>query len=229
MTKKLVLLSFIAIALMASGCSKEYPVAPELTGIDAGKNLQKPAVAENPAILQPSNGCAKVTIEGLVPIGVHTISFEGLEELWNALVHAGAFGEHPPFSQVAYVDPATKTITGFGAVPGDYFDIAGVSGTLVSIETYEHKPSNGQQSPTRARLIHLFKGEEGSFVTMDQAILVPTVNDPTLLKVNDDLEIIAGTGVFENASGKLKNRGIINLNTYNLTVNLIGRICADGI
>ncbi len=95
--------------------------------------------------------------------------------------------------------------------------------------TYEHKPGNGQQGPTRARLIHLFKGAEGSFVTMDQAVLVPTVSDPTILKVNDDLEIITGTGVFENASGKLKNRGIINFNTYTLTINLVGRVCADGI
>jgi hypothetical protein len=214
---------------MVGGCSNESPVAPDLVGTDAGKNLEKPAVAENPALSQPSNGCVRVAIEGVASLGVHTISFEGSDVLWNALVEAGAFDEHPPFSQVSYVDLGAKTVTGFGAVPGDSYDIAGVSGTLISIVTQEHKPGNGQQDPSRARLIHLFKGEEGSFVTMDQAVLVPMVNDPTMVKVNDDLEIIAGTGVFENASGKLKNRGIINFNTYTLTINLIGRVCADGI
>lgn len=229
MTKKLVLLSFVTLALMIGGCSKESPVAPDLSGSNAGKNLEKLAGAANPALSQSSNGCAKVAIEGVASLGLHTISFAGLDELWNALVEGGAFDEHPPFSRVAQVDYGSKTVTGFGAVPGDYFDIAGVSGAMISIMTHEHKPGNGQQGPTRARLIHLFKGGENAFVTMDQAVLVPMVNDPTLVKVNDDLEIIAGTGVFANASGKLKNRGIIDFNNYTLTINLIGRICADGI
>lgn len=97
MTKKLILLSLVAFALMVGGCSKESPVAPDFVGTDLGKNLEKSAVAENPALSQPSNGCAKVAIEGVASLGVHTISFEGSDKLWNALVEAGAFDEHPPF------------------------------------------------------------------------------------------------------------------------------------
>lgn len=47
--------------------------------------------------------------------------------------------------------------------------------------------------------------------------------------VNTYLKIIAGTGVFANASGKLKNIGIIYFYAYFLTVNLSGRVYADEI
>ncbi|MCU0645716.1 MAG: hypothetical protein MUC94_15840, partial [bacterium] len=86
MTKKLILLSFIALAVIVGGCSKESPVAPDFVGTDAGKNLEKPVLAANPAFSQSSNGCAKVAIEGVASLGVHTISFAGSDELWNALV-----------------------------------------------------------------------------------------------------------------------------------------------
>jgi hypothetical protein len=41
MTKKLILLSLVALALMVGGCSKESPVAPDLMGNDAGNSLAK--------------------------------------------------------------------------------------------------------------------------------------------------------------------------------------------
>lgn len=44
MTKKLILLSFIALTIIICGCSKESPVAPDLTGNDAGISLDKPSV-----------------------------------------------------------------------------------------------------------------------------------------------------------------------------------------
>ncbi|HEX9974373.1 MAG TPA: hypothetical protein VGD14_20050 [bacterium] len=231
MTKKLILLSFVAFALMVGGCSKESPIAPDLMGNDAGKSLAKQTVTADPSHSRPSSRCVNVSIEGMASLGIHTIDFGGLDDLWSALNDAGAFDEPPRFSPNYYfsVNAGAKTVTGFGAVPGDDFDIAGVSGTLSSILTYEQNPSSGQQGPMRARLIHLFKGEDGSFVTMDQAVLAPAGTDPLVSIVNDDLDIIAGTGVFENASGKLKNHGIIDLNIYTLTINLNGRVCGDGI
>jgi len=44
MTKKLILLSVIALAIIIGGCSKDSPVAPDLTGNDAGSSLAKPTV-----------------------------------------------------------------------------------------------------------------------------------------------------------------------------------------
>lgn len=41
MTKKLILLSLIALALMVGGCSKQSPVSPNLMGNDAGESLAK--------------------------------------------------------------------------------------------------------------------------------------------------------------------------------------------
>lgn len=41
MTKKLFLLSFIALAIIIGGCSKESPVAPDLMGSNSGESLAK--------------------------------------------------------------------------------------------------------------------------------------------------------------------------------------------
>jgi hypothetical protein len=44
MTKKLILLGFIAFAIIIGGCSKESPVAPDLTGNHTGETLAKQTV-----------------------------------------------------------------------------------------------------------------------------------------------------------------------------------------
>jgi len=231
MTKKIILLSFVAFALMVGGCSNETPMSPDPTSNDADESLAKQTVTADQSMSRLSSRWEDVSIKGIVALGVHTIDFGDLDDLWNALVSAEAFDEPPRFSPNYYfsVDVGAKTVSGFGAVPGDDIVIAGVSGKLSSILTYELNPAEGKPGPMRARLIHLFEGEDGSFVTMDRAVLEPVGTDPNVSMVNDYLEIIAGTGIFENASGKLNNQGIIDLNTFSLTINLIGRLSGDGI
>jgi hypothetical protein len=51
--------------------------------------------------------------------------------------------------------------------------------------------------------------------------------------VSDVLTIVGGTGVFEDAYGQLRNRGIITITGFappegTLTVDLRGRICTAG-
>ncbi|MFZ5519295.1 MAG: hypothetical protein ACOY90_21870 [Candidatus Zhuqueibacterota bacterium] len=231
MTKKIILLSFVAFALMVGGCSKESPVAPDQMETAAGNSLAKQTVTADQSQSRLSSRWENVSFQGTVLLGIHTIDFGDLDALWNALDNADAFDVPSRFSPNYYfsVDAGAKSISGFGAVPGDDIVIAGVSGKLCSILTYELNPAEGKPGPMRARLIHLFEGKDGSFVTMDRAALVPVGTDPNVSMVNDYLEIMAGTGVFENASGRLTNQGIIDLNTFTLTVNLIGRVSGDGI
>jgi hypothetical protein len=43
------------------------------------------------------------------------------------------------------------------------------------------------------------------------------------------MEIVSGTGVFENAAGQLVNHGTINLNTFTLSYSARGRVRGDGL
>ncbi len=43
--------------------------------------------------------------------------------------------------------------------------------------------------------------------------------------MSDVLTVVSGTGIFAGASGSFRNHGVIDLNTYTVTINLRGRIC----
>jgi hypothetical protein len=47
--------------------------------------------------------------------------------------------------------------------------------------------------------------------------------------VNDVLSLVSGTGVFAGAGGSLRHHGVIDLNTYSLSISLRGRVCGDGL
>ena len=59
--------------------------------------------------------------------------------------------------------------------------------------------------------------------------IAPAGNDPDTGIINDIMEIVGGTGVFENVSGFMKNHAIVDLKTFTLTTSVHGRICADSL
>ncbi len=115
-----------------------------------------------------------------------------------------------------------------GAVPTPLM-VGSISGAMGSIvESVEAKGSRGQGAQ-HLTLHHEFVSAQGSFQTSARAVCAPAGRDPNVCRVNDVMRIVSGTGVFANATGQLRNHGIIDLNTFTLTVSLRGRVCGDGL
>ena len=96
-----------------------------------------------------------------------------------------------------------------GAVP-TAVTIAGIEGMLGSVITSVSTSGASGQGAQHVTLRH-------DFVS------------PNVCRVNDVMEIVSGTGVFENASGQLVNHGTINLHTFTLSYSTRGRVCGDGV
>jgi hypothetical protein len=90
-----------------------------------------------------------------------------------------------------------------------------------------HTYAANENSAVFYHLFHFFKSDDGAFVTWDHAVQSPMKNNTA--RINNKLEVLAGTGIFKNASGKLINNGMIDFNTFTLHANVHGRICGDGI
>ena len=115
-------------------------------------------------------------------------------------------------------------------------DVPGMFGSIVT--SLAASGSNGQGAQ-HVTLIHTFISTDparpGSFTTRDRAVCAPAGSGPAVCRVNDVLTIVSGTGVFANATGSLRNHGIIDLTNLtpttpgSLTVSLRGRICGDGL
>ncbi len=198
------------------GCDGESPTYPSgITDVDMKKNAPPPHA-------QSVGNCVNVTLEVEYTLGVHEFDFGELPDLlWDALVDAGAFDDpgKPPFGDRQAVIIGNKVI-GMGAEPEDAV-IAGITGEFGSIITHVHEPGRG--GTNRFLLFHLFVSDEGDnhFVTVDQAVGTPSG------RVNTQMDVIAGTGVFKNASGKLMNNGTFDFGEGWLQANIHGRICGD--
>lgn len=113
---------------------------------------------------------------------------------------------------VAVPEPTCEDLIyeyGFGAKPyqitiGDY------DGYLMSIVTSQRVVGKGKQSVDHLTLRHVFLTEDlsGGFWTEDRAVCTPGAPDGSC-RVNDQLTIAGGCGIFEGASGKFHNNGII--------------------
>ena len=131
------------------------------------------------------------------------------------------------------VDLEGTTALGFfdgalGAVPTPV-TIAGIEGMLGSVITSMSSSGASGQGGQHVTLRHDFVSSAGTFRTDDRAVCAPAGSDPNVCRVNDVMEIVSGTGVFANASGRLVNHGTIDLNTFTLTFSARGRVCGDGL
>ncbi|WP_411281107.1 hypothetical protein [Gemmatimonas sp.] len=117
---------------------------------------------------------------------------------------------------------------GLGAVPFPA-TVAGVNGMLGSIVTGVDVSGKLAQGAQHLTLIHFFRSADGSFTTVDRAVCAPAGKDVGTCRVNDVLTVASGTGVFAGATGSFRNTGVINFNTYSLSVSLRGRICSTSL
>lgn len=115
-----------------------------------------------------------------------------------------------------------------GAVPTPV-TIAAIEGMLGSVITSMSPSGASGQGAQHITLRHDFVSSAGTFRTDDRAVCAPAGSDPNVCRVNDVMEIVSGTGVFANASGRLVNHGTINLNTFTLAYSARGRVCGDGL
>ena len=98
-------------------------------------------------------------------------------------------------------------------------------GSVITSMTISGASGQGAQHIT---LRHDFVSSTGTFRTDDRAVCAPAGRDSNVCRVNDVMEIVAGTGMFEHASGQLVNHGTIDLNTFTMSYSMRGRACGDG-
>lgn len=118
---------------------------------------------------------------------------------------------------------------GFGA---DWFPVTlgGISGEMASVVITEEISGSQQQGARHLTLKHAFRTASGDyFMTVDRAVCAPADNNPGTCRVNDVLTIAAGTGIFSNPSGSLRNHGTIDFAAGTLDFSLRGRVCGDGV
>lgn len=176
--------------------------------------------------------CENIQIENVFELGGPIVlDFNGMTELLDALTDAGAFDEHSGYDgPLALIDGSE--VTGYiGAFPEET-TIAGVTGVMGAIIT--HTSAANENYAVFIRLFHFFISDDGEdvFVTLDHAVQSSINPKKNTARINTDLEVLAGTGIFANASGKLSNNGMmifgadesVELNAY-----VHGNICGDGI
>lgn len=133
-------------------------------------------------------------------------------------------------AELGVILPPLEGAFNLGALPSP-FTVAGHEGTLYSYVT------NGIPAPVGAdgrgatliTLRHIFTSPAGSFYTDDRATCAPSPQGPGTCRISDQLTVAGGTGVFEGATGKLHNRGVIDFNTMTLTYHMTGRVCSAGL
>lgn len=109
------------------------------------------------------------------------------------------------FGETAVVDPKCGGVfVGMGiiSIAGEEFDVA--LETVLLGEPVEHGGT------LHAVTSHTFTFDGGdSFTTIDKAVLV-SAGAPGLFKLNSTMEIVSGTGVFEDARGRLHAHGHVD-------------------
>ena len=125
-------------------------------------------------------------------------------------------------------------LVGAGALPTPV-DLGSLAGTLSSVLT---DPGDGGPGAQHWQLVHYFVDADGdAFWTQDRAVCAPADDDPSTCRINDVLTIVAGTGKFENASGSLRNHGVVTITDPTFSTspygsvdgNIRGRVCGDGL
>jgi hypothetical protein len=109
------------------------------------------------------------------------------------------------------------------------FTIAGETSNVSVTTNLLGPPGATDDGTLHARTSHVFVFADGSsIVTLDNAVLSPT-ETPGLYNLSSRLEIIGGTGVYENACGSFTGGGgSINLIAGEAIWRFTGRICTCG-
>ncbi|MFN2396864.1 MAG: hypothetical protein ABR597_14385 [Bacteroidales bacterium] len=215
--KKSLFFVFACIILIACDTTIEEPLSDDMILLKS-KSLS----VEN---------CENVRFQGVFGFGGLAFDFSEMTNLFEALKYAGAFNEHPKYG-IPIAGFEGCIVYGGGALPITT-TIAGVTGELGSIVTHMYYANEKENSAVFYHLFHLFISDDGAFVTWDHAVQSPMHPKKYTARINNKLEVLAGTGIFENASGKLINNGIITFGANELPLeihaNVHGRICGDGI
>ena len=99
-----------------------------------------------------------------------------------------------------------------------------------SIVVHQYPRGNGA---IHGRLFHLFISPRGAFLTFDEFVQTPH-NRHLVSRINNKMEIVAGTGIFEDVTGRIINNGSVQhlyipeyemIVPVSLEANLHGRIC----
>lgn len=110
------------------------------------------------------------------------------------------------FGETAVVDPKCGGVfVGMGiiSIAGEEFDVA-----LETVLLGE--PVEGDDGTLHAVTSHtVVFNDEDSFTTIDRAVLEP-VGPPGLFRLNSSMQIMSGTGVFEDARGRLHAHGHVD-------------------
>jgi hypothetical protein len=211
--KKSMFFVFACIILMACDTAIQEPVSDDMFLLKS-KRLSV-------------ESCENVRVQGVFELGGPIyFDFSGMPNLLNALIAAGAFDEHPEYGEQKAFLISDCMVVGGGANQ-EKMTLAGVEGVIGSIITHEYAAN--ENSAVFRHLFHFFKSDEGAFVTWDHAVQSPMNPKNYTARINNKLEVLAGTGIFENASGKLINNGMIDFNTFTLHADVHGRICGDGL
>jgi hypothetical protein len=128
---------------------------------------------------------------------------------------------------VGLVEVAPGVFT-LGALPTPV-TLGSISGLMSSVVTSQELSGAKGQGAQHLTLEHTFTSAAGSFVTEDRAVCAPAGPDPNVCRVNDVLRLVGGSGIFLNPGGSLRNHGVIDLNTFTITISLKGRVCGDGV
>lgn len=211
-------IAITASVIMLAGCQSDILQVEEMKKGEApGANLKSAGLT-----------CVNVREQKdfLLAMDVE-IDFSDLEALFEILV---AEFYPPQEGLLLYFDMNNSTVTGMGASFGNIFEDYFEGMEAASIVAYQHQRGDGS---TFIRLFHLFKSDEGSFLTLDEAVQTP-LNRHMVSRINNKLEIVAGTGIFEDVTGSIINNGSVQhiyLSEYEMIVpvsleaNLHGRIC----
>lgn len=139
--------------------------------------------------------------------------------------------EFEAVAQLGFIEVAPNVFV-LGALPTPT-TIAGIPGLLQSVITSLRPSGSKDQGAQHYTLVHTFTSTDpdhpGTFTTEDRAIGSPAGKDPNTGIIDDIMEIVEGTGVFENVSGLMKNHAMVDLTNFTLTVSVHGRICADAL
>lgn len=128
-----------------------------------------------------------------------------------------------------YEDPANPGNYLFGAMPTP-MTIAGLDGTLYSFVDFEYISGSRAQGAHHIVLHHHFDANDAAgswFQTDDLATCAPRAGEGC--RVNDQMRVVDGSGVFDHAEGIVRNHGIVNIPAGWLDLNLSGRVCGDGV
>ena len=108
--------------------------------------------------------------------------------------------------------------------------LGGIAGETASVLVGEEISGGEGQGARHWTLVHSFRTLDGDwFVTEDRAVCAPAGRDPTTCRVNDVMTIVGGTGIFADATGKLRNHGTIDFVNGTLEISMRGRVCGEGL